>query len=50
MNYKDLILYKTLYEEKNITHTAKRLFLSQPAISDRIKRFEAEFGCQLVVR
>lgn len=50
MNHKDLILYKTLFEEKNITHTAKRLFLSQPSISDRIKKLEAEFNTQLIVR
>lgn len=50
MNVKDLILYKILFEEKNITHTAKRLFLSQPAISDRIKKLESDFNCQLIVR
>lgn len=38
MNEKDLLLIKTLFEEKNITHTAKRLFISQPAISDRLQR------------
>ena len=47
---KDFLLIKTLYEEQNITHTAKKLFISQPAISDRLKRLEAEFGCQLFIR
>ena len=28
----------------------KNLFISQPAISDRLKRLEAEFGCQLFIR
>ncbi|MCF0154544.1 MAG: LysR family transcriptional regulator [Veillonella sp.] len=50
MNHKDLVLYKTLFEEKNITHTAKRLFLSQPSISDRIKKLEQEFNCSLIIR
>ena len=50
MDDKDFTLLKTLYEEKNITHTAKRMFISQPAISDRLKHLEAEFGCQLFVR
>lgn len=50
MNYKDYILFKTLYEEKNITHAAKRLFISQPAVSDRLKKIEAEFGCRLIIR
>ena len=42
MDNKDILLLKTLYEEKNITHTATRLFLSQPALTDRLKRLEAE--------
>lgn len=50
MDDKDLILLKTLYEEKNITHTAKRLFLSQPAITERIKRIEKEFDCTVILR
>lgn len=50
MNQKDLLLIKTLFEEKNITHTAKRLFISQPAISDRLQRLEAELNCVLIVR
>ena len=50
MDDKDFLLIKTLYEEQNITHTAKKLFISQPAISDRLKRLEAEFGCQLFIR
>ena len=50
MNEKDLLLIKTLFEEKNITHTAKRLFISQPAISDRLQRLESELNCALIVR
>ena len=50
MDNKDILLLKTLYEEKNITHTAKRMFLSQPALTDRLKRLEAEFGCTLFLR
>lgn len=50
MNEKDLLLIKTLFEEKNITHTAKRLFISQPAISDRLHKLETELNCSLIVR
>lgn len=50
MDDKDFILLKTLYEEKNITHTAKRLYMSQPALSDRLKKLEQEFGCTLFIR
>lgn len=50
MDSKDVQLLKTLYEEKNITHTAKRLYISQPALSDRLHRLEAEFDCTLFIR
>lgn len=50
MNTKDFILLQTLYKEKNITHTARRLFMSQPAVSERLKRLEEEFQCQLFIR
>lgn len=50
MNEKDWLLIKTLYEEHNISYAAKRLFISQPALSDRIKRLEQEFGCKITVR
>lgn len=50
MDNKDFVILKTLYEEKNITHTAKKLFMTQPALSDRLKRLENEFGCTLFIR
>lgn len=50
MNSSDIDLFKTLYEEKNITHTAKRLFISQPALSHRLRNLEKEFDCTLVLR
>ena len=50
MDHKDFLLLKTLYEEKNITHTATKLFMTQPAVSDRLKRLEKEFKCTLFIR
>ncbi len=50
MDHKDFLLLKTLYEEKNITHTATKLFMTQPAVSDRLKRLEKEFNCTLFIR
>lgn len=50
MNEKDLILIRTLFEERNITHTSRRLFISQPAISERLKKIETELNCSLFVR
>lgn len=50
LNKKDWLILKTLYEEKNITRAAEKLFLSQPAISYRIKQLEEEMGVTILWR
>lgn len=50
MNEKDWILLVTLNEEHNITKTAERLFISQPALSYRINKLEQEFKSKLFIR
>lgn len=50
MNEKDWVLLETLWEEKNITKTAKKLYLSQPAITKRVQQLEQEFKCSIVLR
>lgn len=50
MNEKDWYLLETLYEEGNITRTAKKLYLSQPSLTYRIKQLEKEFGIILLHR
>ena len=50
MNDNDWLLLKTLYEERNITKAAKKLFISQPALSSRIQKIEAELGCSIIIR
>ena len=40
MDERDWQIIKTLYEEKNITKTARMLYLSQPALTTRIKQIE----------
>lgn len=37
MDTKDCTILKTLAEENNITYAARRLFMTQPALSERIK-------------
>lgn len=50
MDEKDYELLLELYESKNITKTAQKLFITQPAISKRIQKMEEELQCQLFLR
>jgi DNA-binding transcriptional LysR family regulator len=50
MEEKDWVLLKILYEEKNITKAASRLYTSQPALTYRIKQIEKEFGTNILLR
>lgn len=50
MDNRDWLLLKILYEEKNITKTAERLYISQPAITNRIKQIEKYFNVKIALR
>lgn len=50
MNNKDWIIFKTIAEEKNITKAAERLYISQPALTYRLKMIEKEMGTSLLTR
>ncbi|MFC7391714.1 LysR family transcriptional regulator [Scopulibacillus cellulosilyticus] len=50
MNDKDWVLLTILNEERNITKTAERLYISQPALSYRIQQLESYFQSQLFIR
>jgi len=50
MDDKDWVILKTISEEKNITKAAERLYLSQPALSYRLKNLEKEFGAKIMLR
>lgn len=50
MDEKDFILLHTLYECGNITHAADKLYLTQSALSKRIKAIERDLGCEIIVR
>ncbi|CEA02350.1 LysR family transcriptional regulator [Lysinibacillus sp. BF-4] len=43
-------LLKILAEERNMRKAAERLFLTQPALSQRLKTLEKEWGAQLFIR
>lgn len=50
MDEKDFALLHTLRECGNITHAADRLYLTQSALSKRIKAIEQELGCDIIIR
>ena len=50
MDERDWSILLTLYEEKNITRAAKKLFISQSSLTSRIHDIEARFGVKVVVR
>ncbi|HMM19256.1 MAG TPA: LysR family transcriptional regulator [Selenomonadales bacterium] len=50
MDEKDWIALKTVVEERSITKAAERLYLSQPALTYRLKNLEKEFGVPLFSR
>ncbi|OXS74749.1 LysR family transcriptional regulator [Domibacillus enclensis] len=50
MDERDWLILKTLHAYKNITHTAQSLYVSQPALTNRLKQMEKEFGVQIVTR
>jgi len=50
MENKDWGILLTLYDEKNITKAAQILYMSQPALTSKIKHIEQELGVQLIFR
>ncbi|GAB3063570.1 LysR family transcriptional regulator [Virgibacillus ainsalahensis] len=50
MNEKDWLILKTLNDERNITRAAEKLFISQPALTYRIKQLEENMGVIILWR
>lgn len=50
MNERDFDIILSLYQTKNLTRVAEKLFLSQPALTKRIKNIESELGAPIIVR
>lgn len=48
MEDRDWLILKNLYENKNISKTAKSLYISQPALTKRIKNIEEEFNLSII--
>ncbi|MCO0600492.1 LysR family transcriptional regulator [Peribacillus butanolivorans] len=50
MKEQDCLLIVAIYEDQSITKAAERLFISQPALTYRIKQLEQEFGIKIIKR
>ncbi|QIZ09151.1 LysR family transcriptional regulator [Priestia megaterium] len=50
MDERDWMVLQTLYKEKNITKAAQHLYISQPALTNRLQQLEKEFGVKIVNR
>ncbi len=50
MDNQDWLILKILAEKKNISKTALSLYLSQPALTNRLQKIEKEFGVTIVNR
>jgi DNA-binding transcriptional LysR family regulator len=50
MTDRDWVLLKTIAEERNITRAAEKLYISQPAITYRVRLLEREFAAKLLIR
>lgn len=50
MEDRDWLMLKVLYHTKNMTKAAATLFISQPAITNRLRQMEKEFGVIIVNR
>ncbi|MFB5269723.1 LysR family transcriptional regulator [Paenibacillus enshidis] len=50
MDEKDWTTLQLLAQEKNITKTAERMFISQPSLTYRLQQIEKEFGITLLYR
>ena len=50
MDERDWLIITVLYEKKNITKTAQALFLSQPALTARIRHIEETLGVKMICR
>ncbi|MGB5945268.1 LysR family transcriptional regulator [Paenisporosarcina sp.] len=50
MTTNEFQIIKILAEERNMRKSAERLFLSQPALSQRLQSIEKEWGAQLFLR
>lgn len=50
MTYKDILYVITIYDEGSFSAAARKLYISQSALSQAIRKLEQEFGMDLFIR
>ena len=50
MSLRNLRIFITVYEERNMTAAANKLFMTQPSVSQAIKELESHYGVALFER
>src|SRR4051812_18429961 len=50
LDERDWMVLQALYREKNITKAAQHLYISQPALTNRLQQLEKDFGVKIVNR
>ena len=50
MDEKDWLLLATLARSKSITRAAESIYISQPAVTKRVKLLENEFQVKILIR
>ncbi len=50
MDEKDWKMLQTIYEERNITKAAEKLYISQPSLTYRMQQLEKDFGVKILAR
>lgn len=50
MDNRDWFILKVLFQTKNISKAAQSLYVSQPALTNRLQQIEKEFGVKIVLR
>lgn len=50
VDYRDWEILKVLYSQKNLTKAARLLFITQPALTTRLKHMQEELGVKIVTR
>ncbi|PKF85994.1 LysR family transcriptional regulator [Bacillus sp. BA3] len=50
MNEKDCMMLQYISEEQNMTKAAERLYITQPALTYRLRQIEKEFGVPVIMK